>query len=186
LHNRGLLSIYNKLKNKEYRKFTAPELKAINDFAKNSTPESIKKEELELYFREVQWTWDLVEATSRLAQEIEALPEVKEGETAPQITSKSKLNEIYLSIQREREKRDNSVSKETANLYSSRKSERPKNILTKLEEAVEPSSLMRRRIGDKEELKQREPTPKVDVIRDAIDRKLLLEGEREKEPHHTR
>jgi len=45
---------------------------------------------------------------------------------------------------------------------------------------------MRRRIGDKEELKQREPTPKVDVIRDAIDRKLLLEGEREKEPHHTR
>jgi hypothetical protein len=50
----------------------------------------------------VQWTWDLVDATTRLAQEIEALPKVKEGESVLPINSKNKLHEIYISIQRER------------------------------------------------------------------------------------
>jgi CHAD domain-containing protein len=43
LRKQGLLPTYQRLRNRDYRKVNAKDLKAINEFAKNCQPESFKK-----------------------------------------------------------------------------------------------------------------------------------------------
>ncbi len=50
LRKQGLLATYSRLKQKEYRKVNAKELRAVTEFARNSNPESLRREELTGYY----------------------------------------------------------------------------------------------------------------------------------------
>ncbi len=51
LRKNNLLNSFNRLKQKDYRKINAKELRALNEFAKVTPPEVLKKEQLAGYFR---------------------------------------------------------------------------------------------------------------------------------------
>lgn len=79
LRVQGFLPTYNRLKYKEYRKLNAKDLRAFNEFVKVQPLEVIKREETVGYYKEVNWTKNMLDSVERVAGELSKLPEVKEG-----------------------------------------------------------------------------------------------------------
>lgn len=74
MRKQGLLPTYSRLKYREYRKINAKDLRALNEFAKNTSPQELKKDEVSEYFKEVEWTQSIIDATEKIANELVKLP----------------------------------------------------------------------------------------------------------------
>jgi hypothetical protein len=104
LRKQGLLTTYQRIRGREYRKLVAKDLRVINDFAKNTQPESFKKEEIHTYFSEVEWTASIIDAAESFAKELAKLPILKDVEPIATPQRSAKLNETFESVLRERDR----------------------------------------------------------------------------------
>lgn len=104
LRKQGLLTTYQRIRGREYRKLVAKDLRAINEFAKNTQPESFKKEEIHSYFNEVEWTASIIDAAETFAKELSKLPVLKDVDPIVTPQRSTKLNETFESVMRERDR----------------------------------------------------------------------------------